>query len=192
MGKSSLVKAAHAQVVAEGFVHLALVEIRREDIDTLPALLAALDGSPRRWIVFCDDLSFAASDGFRSLKSALEGGVEGHSENIVLYATSNLRHMMPRDAAENETAPPLRPGEVVDDKVSLSDRFGLWLGFHPAGQREYFEMVETYAAAYGLGLDRTQLRREADAWARTRGARSGRVAWQFVKDLAGRLGKTLG
>jgi uncharacterized protein len=192
MGKSSLVKAAHAQVNAEQPRSLVLVEIHREDIPTLPRLLALLRQSTRRSILFCDDLSFDQQDtSYKSLKAVLEGGIEGRPANVVLYATSNRRHLLSRDMIENERSTAINPGETVEEKVSLSDRFGLWLGFHACDQETYQAMVAGYARRYGLDMPAEQLRAEAAEWAITRGARSGRVAWQFIQDLAGRLGKTI-
>jgi len=190
MGKSSLVKAAHAAIgIAHPAPGLRLIEIHREDIETLPELMAALRNAPQRFIVFCDDLSFDAEDtSYKSLKTMLEGGIEGRPENVIFYATSNRRHMMARDMAENERSSAINPGEAVEEKVSLSDRFGLWLGFHRCSQDEYLAMVEGYVAHYRIPLAGAELRREALEWATTRGARSGRVAWQYVQDLAGRLG----
>jgi predicted AAA+ superfamily ATPase len=188
MGKSSLVKAAHAAANAEMPGSLALIEIAREDIVTLPALLSLLRGSARRCLVFCDDLSFERQDAdYKALKSVLDGGIAGRPETVLFYATSNRRHLMPRDMIENEQGSAINPGEATEEKVSLSDRFGLWLGFHNCDQAVYFRMVEGYAAAWGLGVTREVLRAEAVEWAATRGARSGRVAWQFIQDLAGRL-----
>jgi uncharacterized protein len=192
MGKSSLVKAVHADINRARPGALALVEIHREDIPTLPRLLDKLRGSKRRFILFCDDLSFDGQDAtYKSLKAVLEGGIEGRPENVVLYATSNRRHLMPRDMIENERSTAINPSEAVEEKVSLSDRFGLWLGFHHCDQDTYFAMVEGYADRYGLDIPRGQLHHEASEWSITRGARSGRVAWQFIQDLAGRLGKRL-
>ncbi len=192
MGKSSLVKAVHAHIAAERPGALALVEIHREDIGSLPGLLALLRDAGRRFVLFCDDLSFDGSDTtYKSLKAVLEGGLEGRPENVVFYATSNRRHLMPRDMIENERSTAISPAEAVEEKVSLSDRFGLWLGFHNCDQATYFEMVEGYAAHFGLEVESGALRRQANEWAVTRGARSGRVAWQFVQDLAGRLGRKL-
>jgi predicted AAA+ superfamily ATPase len=190
MGKSSLVKAAHAAVsAANAAAELKLVEIHREDIESLPTLMAVLREAPLRFIVFCDDLSFEAEDtSYKALKTMLEGGIEGRPQNVIFYATSNRRHLMARDMVENERATAINPGEVVEEKVSLSDRFGLWLGFHRCSQDEYLAMVEGYIAYYRIPMSGTELRREALEWATTRGARSGRVAWQFVQDLAGRLG----
>ena len=191
MGKSSLVKAAHATVnagLARNARVLKLVEIHREDIEGLPELMALLRRAPDRFIVFCDDLSFDAADtSYKSLKAVLEGGIEGRPENVILYATSNRRHLMSRDMLENERSTPINPGETVEEKVSLSDRFGLWLGFHRCSQDEYLAMVEGYVSFFSIPADREDVRREALEWAATRGARSGRVAWQYVQDLAGRL-----
>ena len=193
MGKSSLVKAVHGAVAAERPGALALVEIHREDIPSLPRLLGLLRGSTRRCILFCDDLSFGTDDShYKSLKAVLEGGVEGRPDTVVFYATSNRRHLMPRDMIENERSTAINPSEAVEEKVSLSDRFGLWLGFHACDQDTFFAMVEGYAAAFGLALPVDRLRAEAVEWSVTRGNRSGRVAWQFIQDLAGRLGRTLG
>jgi uncharacterized protein len=190
MGKSSLVKAAHAAIgAAHPVPGLRLVEIHREDIESLPELMALLRAAPQRFIVFCDDLSFDAEDtSYKSLKTMLEGGIEGRPENVIFYATSNRRHLMAREMMENERATAINPGEAVEEKVSLSDRFGLWLGFHRCSQDEFLAMVEGYVGHFGIPLDRAELRREALEWATTRGARSGRVAWQYVQDLAGRLG----
>src|SRR5579863_4074540 len=190
MGKSSLVKAAHAAVNAAVPRSLVLVEIHREDIPTLPRLLALLRETTRRCILFCDDLSFDQQDtSYKSLKAVLDGGIEGRPANVVLYATSNRRHLLSRDMIENERSTAINPGETVEEKVSLSDRFGLWLGFHACDQETYHAMVRGYAARYGLDVPPEQLRAEAGEWAITRGARSGRVAWQYIQDLAGRLGK---
>jgi predicted AAA+ superfamily ATPase len=195
MGKSSLVKAVHASINAAsraGGGPLKLVEIHREDIDTLPKLMGTLKSAPWRFILFCDDLSFDHDDtSYKSLKAALEGGVEGRPTNVIFYATSNRRHLLPRDMIDNERSTAINPGEAVEEKVSLSDRFGLWLGFHKCSQDDYLEMVDAYAAYHGLKMDPEQLRAEALEWATTRGARSGRVAWQFTQDLAGRLGRPL-
>ncbi len=190
MGKSSLVKAAHAAIgAAYPAAGLKLIEIHREDIESLPELMSLLRARPQRFIVFCDDLSFDAEDtSYKSLKTMLEGGIEGRPENVIFYATSNRRHLMARDMMENERATAINPGEAVEEKVSLSDRFGLWLGFHRCSQDEYLAMVEGYIAHYHVPFDGAELRREALEWATTRGARSGRVAWQYVQDLAGRLG----
>lgn len=196
MGKSSLVKAAHAHVnktvsSAEG-PRLKLVEIHREDIESLPQLMAQMRGASHRFIVFCDDLSFDADDtSYKSLKAVLEGGIEGRPDNVIFYATSNRRHLLPRDMMENERSTAINPGEAVEEKVSLSDRFGLWLGFHKCSQDEYLAMVAAYVAHHGLPVTEDRWRPEALEWATTRGARSGRTAWQFVQDLAGRLGVRL-
>jgi uncharacterized protein len=194
MGKSSLVKAAHAAINSEPEVggRLKLVEIHREDIEGLPALMTLLREAPYRFIVFCDDLSFDAGDtSYKSLKAALEGGVEGRPANVLFYATSNRRHLMPRDMMENERSSAIIPGEAVEEKVSLSDRFGLWLGFHHCSQDDYLAMVMGYAKHYRLDKPAHELEAEALEWATTRGSRSGRAAWQFTQDLAGRLGKPL-
>ena len=194
MGKSSLVKAAHAAINREPDValRLKLVEIHREDIEGLPALMRLLRDAPYRFIVFCDDLSFDAGDtSYKSLKAALEGGVEGRPANVLFYATSNRRHLMPRDMMENERSSAIIPGEAVEEKVSLSDRFGLWLGFHHCSQDDYLAMVHGYAKHFRLDAPAAELEAEALEWATTRGARSGRAAWQFTQDLAGRLGKPL-
>lgn len=192
MGKSSLVKAVHAEIAK---IHrgLKVVEIHREDIATLPQLMALLRAARKfRFIVFCDDLSFDADDtSYKSLKAALDGGLEGRPENVIFYATSNRRHLIPRDMIENESSTAISPSEAVQEKVSLSDRFGLWLGFHHCSQDDYFAMVEAYTAHFELKIARNELRAQANEWSVTRGARSGRVAWQFVQDLAGRLGHKL-
>ncbi|WP_420130957.1 ATP-binding protein [Rhodopseudomonas sp.] len=190
MGKSSLVKAAHAHVNKRPDVagKLKLIEIHREDIESLPALMTLLRASEYRFIVFCDDLSFDGNDAsYKSLKAVLEGGIEGRPDNVILYATSNRRHLLPRDMMENERSTAINPGEAVEEKVSLSDRFGLWLGFHKCSQDEFLAMVRGYCAHFGVVIDDDQLEREALEWSTTRGSRSGRVAWQFVQDLAGRL-----
>ncbi len=196
MGKSSLVKSTHADINArlasEGLAPLKLVEIHREDIDSLPALMSHARIAPFPFILFCDDLSFDAEDtSYKSLKAVLEGGIEGRPANVVFYATSNRRHLLPRDMMENERSTAINPGEAVEEKVSLSDRFGLWLGFHRCSQDEYLAMVFGYADNYGLKADRAAIERAALEWSTTRGARSGRTAWQFVQDLAGRLGQRL-
>ena len=199
MGKSSLVKAAHAAVNAGLSAALGadagllkLVEIHREDIESLPDLMTLLRGAPYRFLVFCDDLSFDAQDtSYKSLKAVLEGGIEGRPDNVILYATSNRRHLLSRDMIENERGSAINPGEAVEEKVSLSDRFGLWLGFHRCSQDEFLAMVEGYVCYYGVPVDVGTLRREALEWATTRGSRSGRVAWQYVQDVAGRLGVML-
>ncbi len=195
MGKSSLVKAAHAAVGARPEVagRLKLVEIHREDIEGLPALMGILREAPQRFIVFCDDLSFDAGDAsYKSLKAALEGGVEGRPANVLFYATSNRRHLLPRDMMENERGSAINPGEAVEEKVSLSDRFGLWLGFHHCSQDDYLAMVRAYATHFGLDAPADEIAAQALEWATTRGSRSGRTAWQFTQDLAGRLGKPIG
>ena len=189
-GKSALVKAVHAAINDEKPRALALIEIHREDIPTLPRLLSLVRGSKRRCLLFCDDLSFDQHDAsYKSLKAVLEGGIEGRPANVVLYATSNRRHLMPRDMIENERSTAINPAEAVEEKVSLSDRFGLWLGFHNVDQETYQAIVRGYARHFGLELPEEQLNAEANEWSITRGARSGRVAWQFIQDLAGRLGK---
>jgi hypothetical protein len=196
MGKSSLVKAVHASVNAvrggNGDGRLKLIEIHREDIESLPELIALVRGSPCRFIVFCDDLSFEAEDtSYKSLKAMLEGGIEGRPDNVVFYATSNRRHLMAREMVENERSTAIHPGEAVEEKVSLSDRFGLWLGFHRCSQDEFLAMVDGYVDHFRISHSREEIHREALEWATTRGARSGRVAWQYVQDLAGRLGVRL-
>ncbi|MDA9500439.1 ATP-binding protein [Bradyrhizobium sp. CCBAU 11357] len=194
MGKSSLVKATHASINAERKPadKLKLIEIHREDIETLPALMEQLRASAFRFIVFCDDLSFDGNDAsYKSLKAVLEGGIEGRPENVILYATSNRRHLLARDMIENERSTAINPGEAVEEKVSLSDRFGLWLGFHRCSQDEYLAMVRGYCSHFGIKIDDEALEREALEWSTTRGSRSGRVAWQFVQELAGRLGVKL-
>jgi uncharacterized protein len=193
MGKSSLVKAIHANLSIGKSANLKIVEIHREDIGTLPELMSLLQRHPRyRFIVYCDDLSFDANDtSYKSLKAALDGGLEGRPSNVILYATSNRRHLIPRDMIENERSTAINPSEAVQEKVSLSDRFGLWLGFHSCSQEEFFEMIESYADRYKLNMSREQLRAKAVEWSVTRGSRSGRVAWQFITDLAGELGKQL-
>jgi predicted AAA+ superfamily ATPase len=197
MGKSSLVKAAHAAVNAQFARNaktgpLKLIEIHREDIESLPELMALTRSTDLRFIVFCDDLSFDAEDTtYKSLKAMLEGGIEGRPHNVIFYATSNRRHLMSRDMMENERSTAINPGETVEEKVSLSDRFGLWLGFHRCSQDEYLAMVEGYVCHHRVPARRETLHRDALEWATTRGARSGRVAWQFVQDLAGRLGVAL-
>ena len=191
MGKSSLVKAVHAAVVADGHP-LKLVELQREDIPSVGRLLAHLRESRHRFVLFCDDLSFSHDDQhYKSLKAVLDGGIEGRPDNVVFYATSNRRHLMPRDMIENERHSAINPGEAVEEKVSLSDRFGLWLGFHPCSQDEYLAMIRGYCDAWGIEIDDATLRAEAIEWQATRGARSGRVAWQYVTDLAGRRGVSL-
>ena len=190
MGKSSLVKATHAAINTElkPAKRVALVEIHREDVESLPALMSIIRTSPRRVIVFCDDLSFDAGDtSYKSLKAALEGGIEGRPANAVLYATSNRRHLMPREMMENERSTAINPSESVEEKVSLSDRFGLWIGFHACDQQTYLAMIEAYVRHYKLDIAADEWRPLAIEWSATRGARSGRVAWQFLQDLAGRL-----
>jgi len=192
-GKSSLVKAVHAAVNDDGRARkIVLIEIHREDLPTLPRLLAILRTSARRCVLFCDDLSFDHADtSYKSLKAVLEGGIEGRPENVLFYATSNRRHLMPREMIENERSTAINPHEAVEEKVSLSDRFGLWLGFHNCDQETYFAIVSGYAEAFGLSIGAQELRAQALEWSMTRGARSGRVAWQFIQDLAGRLGQPL-
>ena len=188
MGKSSLVKAIHADVQASHEV-LRIVELQREDLPSVGRLLTLLRGAPQRFILFCDDLSFGHDDAhYKSLKAVLDGGIEGRPENVVLYATSNRRHLMPRDMIENERGSAINPSEAVEEKVSLSDRFGLWLGFHPCDQDQYLAMIRGYCDAFGVEIDDDTLRAEAVEWQATRGARSGRVAWQYFVDLAGRKG----
>ncbi|MEO1292830.1 MAG: ATP-binding protein [Pseudomonadota bacterium] len=193
MGKSSLVKAVHAEINKAEPGRLLLIEVLREDMPTLDRLLAILRRHPnRRFLLFCDDLSFEKDDAhYKALKAALDGGVEGRPENVLLYATSNRRHLMPREMIENERQAGINPSEAVEEKVSLSDRFGLWLGFHACGQPQFLEMIERYCQAYGLEMDGDALKSAAIEWRQTRGSASGRVAWQFVQDLAGRQGKTL-
>ncbi|MEM1306594.1 MAG: ATP-binding protein [Pseudomonadota bacterium] len=196
MGKSSLVKAAHADcnaAAASDAARLKLVEIHREDIATLPACMTHLRSeADRRFIVFCDDLSFDMDEtSYKSLKAVLDGGIEGRPDNVIFYATSNRRHLMPRDMIDNERQSGINPSEAVEEKVSLSDRFGLWLGFHNASQDDYLGMVRRYVDHYRLDVDADTLRRDSLEWATTRGARSGRVAWQYIQDLAGRLGQPL-
>jgi uncharacterized protein len=193
MGKSSLVKAVHAVANAQQPGCLALVEIHREDVRSLPELLNVLRGKERRCLILCDDLSFEREDSdYKALKSILEGGIEGRPDNVLFYATSNRRHLMPRDMIENERATAINPSEATEEKVSLSDRFGLWLGFHNCDQDTYFAMVDGYAASMKLPIDGAALYAQAIEWSMTRGSRSGRVAWQFIQDLAGRLGVKAG
>ena len=193
MGKSSLVKAIHGDIAErEGFQRLVLIEIAREDLDTLPALMRRIGCEPGRFIVFCDDLSFDTGEtSYKSLKTILDGGLEGRPDNVLFYATSNRRHLMPRDMIDNETSTAINPGEAVEEKVSLSDRFGLWLGFHNCDQPTFLSMVRAYADHYGLEIDEDTLKARAIEWAATRGARSGRVAIQLVRTLAGELGKAV-
>jgi uncharacterized protein len=191
MGKSSLVKATHASINLERkpAERLKLIEIHREDIESLPALMDLLRSAPFHFIVFCDDLSFDGNDAsYKSLKAVLEGGIEGRPDNVILYATSNRRHLLAREMIENERSTAINPGEAVEEKVSLSDRFGLWLGFHRCSQDEYLAMVKGYCSHFGIKLPEEELEREALEWSTTRGSRSGRVAWQFTQELAGRLG----
>jgi uncharacterized protein len=189
MGKSSLIKAIHGRINDARPHALALIEIHREDIDSLPRLLQRLARTGRRCLLFCDDLSFDLGDTtYKSLKAVLEGGIDGRPDNVLFYATSNRRHLMPRDMIENERSTAIHPGEAIEEKVSLSDRFGLWLGFHPCSQADYLAMVDGYVRHFALEIEPETLRREALEWAQTRGARSGRVAWQYVQDLAGRQG----
>jgi predicted AAA+ superfamily ATPase len=191
MGKSSLVKAIHGEIQATHEA-LKMVEVQREDLPSIGRCLALLRGRPERFIMFCDDLSFGHDDAhYKSLKAVLDGGIEGRPENVVLYATSNRRHLMPRDMIENERSTAISPSEAVEEKVSLSDRFGLWLGFHPCDQDEYLAMIRSYCDAHGLTIADDVLRAEAIEWQATRGSRSGRVAWQFFTDLAGRMGVTI-
>jgi uncharacterized protein len=192
MGKSSLVKAVHREINRGRKAALVLIEVHREDIASLPQLLRLLRNGKRRYLLFCDDLSFDKDDtSYKSLKAVLEGGIEGRPDNVLFYATSNRRHLMPRDMMDNERATAINPGEAVEEKVSLSDRFGLWLGFHNCSQDDYLAMIEAYAANYGLKIAPDELRARALTWAMGRGARSGRVAWQFIQDLAGELGKRI-
>lgn len=192
MGKSSLVKSVHADTNTKHSTNLKLVEIHREDINTLPALLNILRESKYRFILFCDDLSFDHDDtAYKSLKAALDGGIEGRPENVIFYATSNRRHLLPRDMMENEGSTAINPHEAVEEKVSLSDRFGLWLGFHKCTQDDYLSMIFGYADHFKLDIDRDDLRAQSLTWATTRGGRSGRVAWQFIQDLAGRLNQQI-
>ncbi len=188
MGKSSLVKAVHAHINAQG-LPLKVIELQREDLPSVTRLLVLLRGAPYRFLLFCDDLSFSHDDQhYKSLKAVLDGGIAGRPENVIFYATSNRRHLMPRDMIENERSSAINPGEAVEEKVSLSDRFGLWLGFHPCDQDQYLSMIEGYCTAHGVKVDPAVLRAEAVEWQATRGSRSGRVAWQFFLDLAGRHG----
>ena len=192
MGKSSLIKAVQAEVNTTRRTKLVLVEVHREDIATLPQLLRLLRAAPQRFLLYCDDLSFDKDDtSYKSLKAALEGGLEGRPDNVLFYASSNRRHLMPRDLVDNERGTAINPGEAVEEKVSLSDRFGLWLGFHNCSQDDYLAMVEGYARHYGLKIAPQDLRARSLTWAITRGSRSGRVAWQFIQDLAGELGTKL-
>jgi len=192
MGKSSLVKAVHAEVAGHIEGRLILIEISREDIESLPRLMRLIAREPAHFIVFCDDLSFDRDEtSYKSLKAILDGGLEGRPDNVLFYATSNRRHMMPRDMIDNERATAINPGEAIEEKVSLSDRFGLWLGFHNCDQPTYLAMIHGYRDAYGLAIDDVTLDAGAIEWAQTRGARSGRVAIQYIRDVAGRLGKAI-
>ncbi|PLL13638.1 AAA family ATPase [Tabrizicola sp. TH137] len=193
MGKSSLVKSVHAAIRAEGH-DLKIVELSREDLPSVTRLLAHLRAAPHlRFVLFCDDLSFSHDDQhYKSLKAVLDGGIEGRPENVLFYATSNRRHLMPRDMIENERSTAITPSEAVEEKVSLSDRFGLWLGFHPCSQDDYLDMIRGYCASYGVRVPEDRLRAEAVEWQATRGSRSGRVAWQFFCDLAAREGVRIG
>lgn len=191
MGKSSLVKAVHASVCDQG-LPLKVVEMQREDLPTVSRLLGHLRSSKHRFVLFCDDLSFSHDDQhYKSLKAVLDGGIEGRPDNVLFYTTSNRRHLMPRDMIENERSSGINPSEAVEEKVSLSDRFGLWLGFHPCSQDDYLAMIRGYCTAHNVEIDDDTLRAEAIEWQATRGSRSGRVAWQFFVDLAGRKGVSL-
>lgn len=192
MGKSSLVKASHAQVNEEMENTLALIEIHREDIPSLPTLMQQLQKTDRRSVIFCDDLSFDSDDStYKSLKTVLDGGLEGRPANVIFYATSNRRHMMRRDMIENERSTAIMPSEAIEEKVSLSDRFGLWLGFHSCSQDEYLEMIRRYLKHYNIPISEEEFTREAIEWTRTRGSRSGRIAWQYIQDVAGRTGTVI-
>jgi predicted AAA+ superfamily ATPase len=191
-GKSALVKAVHATVAAKAKTQLKLIEIHREDIATLGQLLSLIASAPVRTVLFCDDLSFDANDAaYRPLKTVLEGGIAGRPENVVFYATSNRRHLMPREMIENERSTAIHPDEAIEEKISLSDRFGLWLGFHNVAQADYLAIVAGYVKHFGLKIAPADLERRALEWSMTRGSRSGRVAWQFIEDLAGELGQCL-
>ena len=191
MGKSSLVKAVHGEILAQG-LSLKIIELQREDLPSVSRLLNILRVSSHRFLLFCDDLSFSHDDQhYKSLKAVLDGGIEGRPQNVLFYATSNRRHLMPRDMIENERTSGINPSEAVEEKVSLSDRFGLWLGFHPCSQDEYLAMIDGYCSAFGLETDKSRLRADAIEWQATRGSRSGRVAWQFFLDLAGRSGVSI-
>ena len=191
MGKSSLVKAVHGRITSDG-LPLKLIEVQREDLPSIGRCLAMLRGVDARFVIYCDDLSFSHDDEhYKSLKAVLDGGIEGRPDNVILYATSNRRHLMPRDMIENERGSAINPAEAVEEKVSLSDRFGLWLGFHTCDQDAYLAMIRGYCAAYGIEIDEDTLWAEAIEWQATRGSRSGRVAWQYFTDLAGRRGVTL-
>lgn len=187
MGKSSLVKAIHALVNKDVEDSLALVEIHREDIPSLPDLLQTLQKTERACVLFCDDLSFDGDDStYKSLKTVLDGGLEGRPRNVIIYATSNRRHLMRRDMIENERSTAVMPSEAIEEKVSLSDRFGLWLGFHSCSQDEYLDMIRGYVCHYNIPISDEEMIKEAIEWTHTRGSRSGRVAWQYVQDIAGR------
>lgn len=192
-GKSSLVKAVHGDIVSRDSTPLKLIEIHREDIDTLPDLMVIVrEHAEARFVIYCDDLSFDETDtSYKSLKAVLEGGIEGRPDNVIFYATSNRRHLMPRDMMENERSTAINPAEAVEEKVSLSDRFGLWIGFHNCNQSTYLEMINSYAEHFGLSIPEEELRVKALEWSATRGGRSGRVAWQFIVDMAGRIGTRL-
>ena len=191
MGKSSLVKAVHTKINNDG-LNLKIVELQRDDLGSVSRLLKVLRGLPYKFILFCDDLSFSYDDqNYKSLKAILDGGLEGRPENVIFYATSNRRHLMPRDMIENERSSSINPSEAVEEKISLSDRFGLWLGFHPCSQDEFFDIIEGYVKHYNLIINRLEIETQATEWARTRGSRSGRVAWQFFVDLAGKHGLVL-
>lgn len=188
MGKSSLVKAVHAEVVAQALA-LKIIEVQRDDLPSIGRLLNILRKSDELFLLFCDDLSFSHDDqNYKSLKAVLDGGIEGRPDNVVFYATSNRRHLMPREMIENERSTAISPSEAVEEKVSLSDRFGLWLGFHPCDQDEYLAMIRGYCSDYGIDFDDETLGADAIEWQATRGSRSGRVAWQYFTDLAGRRG----
>ena len=191
MGKSSLVKAVYTKINKDG-LNLKIVELQRDDLGSVSRLLKVLRGLPYKFILFCDDLSFSYDDqNYKSLKAILDGGLEGRPENVIFYATSNRRHLMPRDMIENERSSSINPSEAVEEKISLSDRFGLWLGFHPCSQDEFFDIIEGYVKHYNLIINRLEIETQATEWARTRGSRSGRVAWQFFVDLAGKHGLVL-
>ena len=191
MGKSSLIKAVHTKINNDG-LNLKIVELQRDDLGSVSRLLKVLRGLPYKFILFCDDLSFSYDDqNYKSLKAILDGGLEGRPENVIFYATSNRRHLMPRDMIENERSSSINPSEAVEEKISLSDRFGLWLGFHPCSQDEFFDIIEGYVKHYNLIINRLEIETQATEWARTRGSRSGRVAWQFFVDLAGKHGLVL-
>ena len=191
MGKSSLVKAVHTKINNDG-LNLKIVELQRDDLGSVSRLLKVLRGLPYKFILFCDDLSFSYDDqNYKSLKAILDGGLEGRPENVIFYATSNRRHLMPRDMIENERSSSINPSEAVEEKISLSDRFGLWLGVHPCSQDEFFDIIEGYVKHYNLIINRLEIETQATEWARTRGSRSGRVAWQFFVDLAGKHGLVL-